>query len=54
LSLEEQDAFWRPLFEEPSKPDGRTQEPVCGPLFDISLLVTLEEYERALAKTHES
>jgi len=54
LPLEEQDAFWRPLFEEPSKPDERTPEPVCGPLFGVSLPVTLEEYELALATTHDS
>ena len=50
----EEDAFLHPLFEEPSKPVGRTPVPVCRPLFDISLPVTLEEYERALGIMHES
>ena len=50
----EQEAYWRPLFEEPSKPDEREPEPVCRPLFEMSLPVTMEEYERSLGSTHDS
>jgi len=34
--LAEQECFWKPLFEEPSKPDSRDTRPVSRPLFEIS------------------
>ena len=52
--LEEQDAYWRPLFEEPSALDSREPETVSRPLYEISLPVTKEEYERVLSSTQDS
>ena len=53
-SLEEQESFWKPLFEGSSKPDDRSPDPVCEPLFEVSLPVDTEEYGRVLRSTHDS
>ena len=53
-SLEEQDSYWRPLFEEPSKADSRDPRPVSRALFEISQPVTATEYGLVLKSTHES
>ena len=52
--LEEQESYWKPLFEEPSKPDSREGRPVSRALFEVSLPTSIEEYERVLRSTHNS
>ena len=54
VDLEKQESFWKPLFEEPSKPDARLPHAVSRPLFELSLPVALEEYERALQTANAS
>ena len=53
-SLEEQESYWKPLFEEPSKADSRDVRPVSRALFEISQPVTTTEYGLVLKSTHES
>ena len=52
--LEEQESYWKPLFEEQSKPDSREGRPVSRALYEMSLPVSIEEYGRVLRSTHES
>jgi len=53
-TLEEQESFWKPLFEEPSELDPREESPVSEPLFVMSSPTSIEEYERVLRSTHDS
>lgn len=54
VDLEKQESYWKPLFEEPSKPDARLPHAVSRALFELSLPVTLEEYEHALQMANAS
>ena len=51
---EEQKSYWKPLFEKPSKPDAHEVRLVSRTLFEISLPVAKDEYERVLKSTHNS
>ena len=53
-TLEEQEGYWKPLFEEPSQPDSRQGRPVSRALYEISLPTDIGEYERILKSTHNS
>ena len=54
MPLEEQESYWKPLFEEPSKPDSREGSPESRAMFEMSPPVFIEEYVRVLGSTKES
>ena len=53
-SLEEQESYWKQLFEQPSKADSRDVRKMSRALFEISQPVTTTEYGLVLKSTHES
>ena len=48
LPLEEQEPFWRSLFEHPSVPDDRTPDPVGPPKWELLAPITSEEVAKSL------
>jgi hypothetical protein len=54
VGIEEQEAFWGPLVQTPSKPDDRIPQPLVGPIHEIIAPVTREEYKQTLKETCDS
>ena len=48
IPMETMQAFWKPIFEAPSKPDNRTVEPIRSAREDCMVPVSLAEVESAL------
>ena len=48
LPMEEQETFWRSLFEQPSVPDNRCPQPEGPPKWELMAPITTEDVERSL------
>jgi hypothetical protein len=54
VGIEEQEAFWGPLVQTPSKPDDRIPQPLVGPIHEIIAPITREEYKQTLKEANDS
>jgi hypothetical protein len=54
VGIEEQEAFWGPLVQTPSKPDDRKPQPLVAPIHEIIAPITREEYKQTLKDANDS
>ena len=52
--MEDQETFWRSLFERPSVPDNRCPQPVGPPKWELMAPITAEDVERSLKGMKDS